>query len=203
MSDASLPLAQWRHGPVRVASLPYLPGQRGEPQVRGTLADWLGDPAAPLARDPSGRPRLLAPHQDHDTGWSHSGDALLLALGEAVQLGVDIEALKPRPRARELAQRFFHPDETAWLHSLDDDTLQLSFIRLWCAKEAVLKAHGKGLSFGLEKLVFADDQSALRLVSCDEALGQPWQWSLQEWTPLPGYRAALAWRSAQAQDGLG
>ena len=126
-----------------------------------------------------------------------------MALGEAVQLGVDIEALKPRPRARELAQRFFHPDETAWLHSLDDDTLQLSFIRLWCAKEAVLKAHGKGLSFGLEKLVFADDQSALRLVSCDEALGQPWQWSLQEWTPLPGYRAALAWRSAQAQDGLG
>ena len=191
--------------PARLWLLPHPRGQRGEPGVRPLLCEALGcdDASLPLSRSTQGRPLLGPPYQHYDTGWSHSGDALLLALGEAVQLGVDIEALKPRPRARELAQRFFHPDETAWLQSLDDDTLPLAFIRLWCAKEAVLKAHGKGLSFGLEKLVFTDHLGALQLVACDEALGQPRQWSLQEWTPLPGYHAALAWRSAQAQDGLG
>lgn len=173
--------------------------------MRPLLCEALGcdDDALPLSRSTQGRPLLGSPFQHYDTGWSHSGDALLLALGESVQLGVDIEALKPRPRARELAQRFFHPDETAWLLGQDDDALQLSFIRLWCAKEAVLKAHGKGLSFGLEKLVFADDAGALQLIACDQALGTPQQWSLQEWAPLPGYHAALAWRAAQVQDGLG
>ena len=193
------------NSPARLWLLAHPRGQRGEPSVRPLLCEALGcdDATLPLSRSAQGRPLLGPPYQQYDTGWSHSGDALLLALGESVQLGVDIEALKPRPRVRELAQRFFHPDETAWLLTLEDEALQLSFIRLWCAKEAVLKAHGKGLSFGLEKLVFAEDGGALRLVDCDQALGQPRDWTLQEWTPLPGYHAALAWRAAQIQDGLG
>ena len=193
------------NSPARLWLLAHPRGQRGEPSVRPLLCEALGcdDDALPLSRSTQGRPLLGPPYQQYDTGWSHSGDALLLALGESMQLGVDIEALKPRPRARELAQRFFHPDETAWLLTLEDEALQFSFIRLWCAKEAVLKAHGKGLSFGLEKLVFAEDGGALRLAACDQALGQPRDWNLHEWTPLPGYHAALAWRAAQAQDGLG
>ena len=193
------------HTPARLWLLPHPRGQRGEPAVRPLLCAALGcnDATLPLSRSTLGRPSLGPPYQRYDTGWSHSGDALLLALGESVQLGVDIEALRPRPRSRELARRFFHPDETAWLLGQDDDTLPFSFIRLWCAKEAVLKAHGKGLSFGLDKLVFADHKGALQLVACDQALGRPQQWSLQEWAPLAGYHAALAWRSAQALDGLG
>lgn len=198
MSDASLPLAQWRHGPVRVASLPYLPGQRGEPQVRGTLADWLGDPAAPLARDPSGRPRLLAPHQDHDTGWSHSGDCLLLALGRGVVLGVDLERLRPRPRALDLARRYFAPAETERLLALAPEQREPAFLRLWCAKEAVLKAHGRGLAFGLHRLEFGPrdgaDDAPLHLLASDPELGAATEWHLHEWTPRPGYLAALAWR---------
>ena len=193
------------NSPARLWLLAHPRGQRGEPSVRPLLCEALGcdDDALPLTRSTQGRPLLGPPYQQYDTGWSHSGDALLLALGESMQLGVDIEALKPRPRARELAQRFFHPDETAWLLTLEDEALQFSFIRLWCAKEAVLKAHGKGLSFGLEKLVFAEAGGALRLRECDQAHGRPSDWTLQEWAPLPGYHAALAWRAAQIQDGLG
>ena len=147
MGAASTPTRQWRYGPIQVASLPYLPGQRGEPQVRDTLARWLGEPGPPpLARDPSGRPRLLAPHQDHDTGWSHSGEQLLLALGRGVTLGVDLERLRPRPRALELADRFFAPGEAGRLQALAPERRELAFLRLWCAKEAVLKAHGGGIA---------------------------------------------------------
>ncbi|MFT3763852.1 MAG: 4'-phosphopantetheinyl transferase superfamily protein [Pseudoxanthomonas sp.] len=181
--------------------LPHRHGARGEPSVRPLLADALGLPpdALPLQRDESGRPRLHAPLQRYDLGWSHSGDALLLALGEAVTLGVDIERLRPRPRALELAQRFFHPDETAWLRAQRDDARELAFVRLWCAKEAVLKAHGGGIALGLEKPVFAEMPGAaggteLRLVGSHPALGPAQDWALHEWEPLPGYRAAMAWR---------
>ena len=79
--------------------------------------------------------------------------------------------------------------------------MESSFVRLWCAKEAVLKAHGQGLSFGLDKLVFAEEDNALKLVACDAALGAPGDWTLHEWTPLTGYHAALAWRPLVANVG--
>lgn len=199
MSDEFLP-TRWRFGPVQVQALPHVPGLRGEPQVRGLLADWLGDPAGtpPLARDSWGRPRLLAPHADQDAGWSHSGERLLLALGRDVILGVDLERLRPRPRALELAGRYFTPGEAERLHALDPQWRELAFLRLWCAKEAVLKAHGRGLAFGLHRLEFDSDGTApdapLRLVGSDPALGDPADWHLHEWIPQPGYLAALAWR---------
>ena len=198
MSVIPAPTGQWRYGPVQVATLPYLPGQRGEPQVRDLLATWLGDPdMPPLARDPSGRPRLLAPHADCDTGWSHSGEQLLLALGQDVTLGVDLERLRPRPRALELASRYFAPAETERLHALAPEQQQLAFLRLWCAKEAVLKAHGRGIAFGLHRLEFgpeSDDVDApLRLLASDPELGAASEWHLHQWIPHPGYLAALAW----------
>ncbi len=182
--------------PARLWLLPHPRRERGEPYVRPLLCETLGcsDDDLPLTRGSEGRPLLGPPYQDLDAGWSHSGDVLLLALGQSIQLGVDVEQVRPRPRARQLAQRFFHPDEVRWLDGQREESLEFSFVRLWCAKEAVLKAHGKGLSFGLEKLVFAEHDHALRLIACDPALGTPREWTLHEWTPLAGYRAALAWR---------
>jgi len=150
--------------------------------------------AVPLSRDAGGRPRLGAPYRHMDLGWSHSGEVLVLALGESVELGIDVERLRDRPRLGDLAQRFFHADETSWLRGQAEESKADAFLRLWCAKEAVLKAHGQGLSFGLHKLVFAPVDGALRMARCDPALGSPDDWNLHEWLPLEGYRAALAWR---------
>lgn len=177
--------------------LPHRHGTRGEPSVRPLVAEALGLAAEelPLRRDERGRPRLHEPLQRYDLSWSHSGDTLLLALGEAMTLGADIERLRPRPRALELAQRFFHPDEAAWLRAQHEDARELAFVRLWCAKEAVLKAHGAGIVLGLEKPVFAETGGELHLVATHPALGAPEDWTLREWEPLPGYRAALAWHA--------
>lgn len=145
-------------------------------------------------RGEHGRPRLRAPREDLDVSWSHSGERLLLALAPGVRLGVDLERLRPRPRAMDLARRFYHPRETAWLEALPPARREAAFVRLWCAKEAVLKAHGQGISFGLHRLRFAE-AFPLRLVECDPRLGEPAAWRLCEWTPEPGYCAALAWRA--------
>jgi 4'-phosphopantetheinyl transferase len=148
-----------------------------------------------LGREPRGRPRLGPPQARFDCSWSHSGDGLLIALGEDVQLGVDCERLHARPRALELARRYFTAPESDWLATFESGSLcDRAFLRLWCAKEAVLKAHGHGLSFGLEKLRFVEQEGGLALRECDAALGPPTAWSLHEFAPAPGYVAALAWR---------
>jgi len=189
-------LGAWNFGPVRVWHLPHQAKTRGEIRVRPWLAKQLGfnEDTLPLSRDSHDRPQLGKKIAHWDCNWSHSGEHLLLALGKNVRLGVDLERQRPRRNLRETIERFFHPKEILWLNTLSDANCEAAFFRLWCAKEAVLKAHGQGLSFGLHKLcLFPRTGGLLQLVSCDEALGSPSQWHLQQWQPLEGYQAALAW----------
>lgn len=186
-----------RSGAVRWSWHPHLPRQPGEPLARAWLAAQLGRDvdALPLTRDARGRPRLDGDLARWDCNWSHSGDGLLVALGEDVRVGIDLERLRPRARALELAERFFTAGELAWLHAMPSTAVRdHAFLRLWCAKEAVLKAHGHGISFGLDRLRFDEFDGRLQLVECDRALGQPQDWDLQELHPAPGYIGALAWR---------
>ena len=184
-------------GPLRWSWHPHRRGEPAEPAARGWLAAQLGLAPGhlPLVRDARGRPHLVA--AGHDCSWSHSGEGLLVALGRGVVLGVDCERLHARPRALDLAQRFFTGDEHAWLGGAAAGAERdRAFLRLWCAKEAVLKAHGHGLSFGLERLRFAEHDGDLRLSQRDPELGRVDDWTLHEFEPAPGYLAALAWRAS-------
>ncbi|MCD9032783.1 4'-phosphopantetheinyl transferase superfamily protein [Luteimonas sp. Y-2-2-4F] len=193
MNDA-LPPGALQLGPLHCAWGPYARGRPAEPQVRAWMAALLARALdEPLPRDAYGRPRLPA-EAGADASWSHSGGGLLMALGRGVRVGCDLEWQRPRPRALELAQRFFHPNEAAWLAAMPDAALRdRVFVRLWCAKEAVLKAHGRGLAFGLHRLEFAERGDALALVDCDPALGRAQDWRLHAFAPAPYYLATLAW----------
>lgn len=172
-------------------------GAAAEPLARDWLAAQLGAPAAelPLRRDVRGRPQLDAPFEDFDCNWSHSGEGLLVVLGRAVLVGADVESVRPRVNALELARRYFTAGEAEWIAALDAAPREQAFMRLWCAKEAVLKAHGHGLAFGLHRLEFVQGPSDdLRLRACDPALGEAHRWALREIEPAPGYRGVLAWR---------
>ncbi|MGO1069889.1 4'-phosphopantetheinyl transferase family protein [Lysobacter sp. CA199] len=172
--------------------LPHPHGQPAQPQAREWLAAQLGDAALSLSRDARQRPHLDPPHGEFDCNWSHSSERLLIALAHRAQVGVDLERMHRRPRAVEIARRYFTQAEAQWLaeHADRDRT----FLRLWCAKEAVLKAHGHGLSFGLDRLRFEQRGDILALVECDPDLGSPEQWRMCEIEPAPGYLGALAWR---------
>lgn len=195
MNPSPFPEQELTLGPVRCAWRPHQRGARAEDVARDWLATALRTPAEtlPLVRSPQGRPRLGRPLQRTDINWSHSGDGLLMALGDDIQVGVDLELLRPRPRALELARRFFTPEEVARLAALAATDRERAFTRLWCAKEAVLKARGQGLAFGLHRLRFDVDGDDWRLVDCDPALGAASDWSLHHFEPAPGYLAAIAW----------
>lgn len=194
----STPAAQTAHeGPVTWTLVTQPVATPAEQLAQDWLAAQLGierDTLA-LARDAHGRPRLAPPLAGRDVSWSHSGDRLLLALAEGVDVGADLERLRPRARVLEVAQRFFAPSESAWLHAQDAGIRDLAFVRLWCAKEAVLKAHGRGIAFGLHRFEVGERDGAMQVLDADPGLGPVARWSLREFEPLPGYRAALAWRT--------
>lgn len=171
-------------------------GTNAEAVARAWLGPLLGVAAdeVPLVRDAAGRPRLAGFAGDCDTGWSHSGGGLVIAFARGIVLGVDLEWMRPRANAVALARRFFAREEAEWLEALPEPARERAFLRLWCAKEALLKAHGRGLVFGLARLAFEERGGALVLATCDARLGAPGDWRLHEWSPRPGYRAALAWR---------
>ncbi|MCE7032189.1 4'-phosphopantetheinyl transferase superfamily protein [Lysobacter sp. GX 14042] len=178
---------------------PLAAGEAAEPLACRWLAGRLG--CAPgevlITRSAHGRPMLQSP-PGFDCNWSHSGGLLAFALARGMRVGIDIECLRPRPKALELARRHFTVAEAAWLAGRDGDARTRDFVRLWCAKEAVLKAHGRGLAFGLARLAFGEDKGRLQLVECDPDLGAPDRWQLLELQLSPGYLGMLAWLPSPA-----
>ena len=144
-----------------------------------------------IAHSPTGKPYLRDfPHWQFNL--SHSKQHLALVCGQTQHpLGIDIES-HPRTIRPAVIKASLSATELSHYHQAAEPLRY--WLQVWTLKEAVLKAHGKGLSFGLEKLVFADSNVGLQLIACDEALGEPQDWTLHEWIPKPGYRAALAWR---------
>ena len=143
-----------------------------------------------LQRDARGRPRL--PAGAGDISWSHSAGRLLMAYTPQGVIGVDVEASARSSRALPIARRYFAPAEADALAALDDATRQQAFLRLWCAKEAVLKAAGCGIAFGLHRVAFDVAGATPRMTQCDPALGNPDDWTVHQLAPEPGFIAVLA-----------
>lgn len=139
----------------------------GRAAMRGLLGQALDvAPArAPLAVSDTGKPVLLGPPAPISFNLSHSRDVAVLAIGPALDLGVDIEAVAAP--ADGVAQRFFAPEEIAALAPLSGDALAKAFTRIWTRKEAVLKAIGAGLRAPLDGFVVPHAPAAIsRLASC-------------------------------------
>jgi len=187
---------------IHLWRIPYASSQRRAPLV-ALLAGYLGIPESTvtLGEDARGKPYLANATGARGDGaalefnWSHSGDYALIAVSRRGTVGVDIERLGKNLRAIEIARRFFDAEEADVLAALDPEARDHAFIGLWCAKEAVLKAVGEGLSFGLARLAFAHVGAAdWDLAMADSALGKAQDWHVSGFDPAPGYRGCLAWR---------
>jgi phosphopantetheinyl transferase len=111
--------------------------------LRRLLADVLDvEPTAlSITADPRGRPRVPA-----GTGWSislaHTHDAVVVAAGHAVEIGVDIERLD-RDRFPPVG-RWCTTAEVSACRAAGADARPLA-MRLWTGKEALAKAAGVGM----------------------------------------------------------
>jgi 4'-phosphopantetheinyl transferase len=184
-----------REDEIHVWLFPDWPDSRdsaASPLVRRWLAGYDGRNASELRVDrrEDGKPFLV--DSTLQFNLSHSRGALLLALARDTPVGVDLENPERQPRALDLADRWFHPSEVAALTALDEPMRASAFLRLWCCKEAVLKATGSGIANGLAQAVFRLDSDG-RVVGFGDA-NSIGGYGLVQLEPAVGLMGALAWR---------
>lgn len=188
---------------VHVWQLDYQRQQRRAPLI-AVLAAYLNIEATgvSLIAGEFGRPALDPRHGSTlDFNWSHSGSQALVAIARDLAPGIDIERVRARPRALLIAERYFCAEETAMLAALTEAQRPRAFLELWTAKEAVLKALGRGIAFGLNRVSVAGAAEQLTLRRLDGEDTHRWQ--LQRVDAGAGYIAALAWRGGPRSVRLG
>lgn len=171
--------------------------RRARVELVGLLKAYADSDREPqLAHGAHGKPYVATPGFPH-FNVSHGGDCVALAFCRAQELGVDVERGSPRRRysALELATRFFSAEEAAALARLDDAQRERAFLQLWTCKEAILKALGHGLSFGLHRLCFAigSDGQIESLRSIAQAAGSAAEWQIHRFEAGSGHLGSLAW----------
>lgn len=101
----------------------------------------------PIAYAGHGKPRL--PDSRLQFNLSHSGDLAAYAFSNDVEVGIDIEQIRPVSDRRSIARRFFSARECRALEEEEPAGGDAAFFRCWTRKEAYIKAIGAGLSVPL------------------------------------------------------
>ena len=104
-----------------------------------------------------GKPALGGVHGQSGLQFnvSHSGDWVVIAIARDMQLGIDIEQIRPAFRTSDIARRYFSAAENAALAALPEALQGRAFFEAWTRKEAYVKARGAGLQLGLDTFVVA------------------------------------------------
>lgn len=133
-----------------------------------------------------------------DFNLSHAGPHVLLAFARAQAIGIDLERCDRRLSLDGIAHRFFAASEAQALTRLPPVAQRETFLRLWTHKEAVLKALGTGINFGLDRVEFMldRDNGVSALLNIAAEAGSVSEWNLHRIDPAPGLMGALAWRGA-------
>lgn len=149
--------------------------------------DGLGKPVA--LHD--GTPAPLAFSLSHTEGLV----GVAVWPGAGLPLGFDTEPLvRPQTLAMADADRYFHPEEVTWLHTLPPDRQGEGLLRLWTLKEAFIKAIGKGLSQDLSEFWFDRGRPCIRFTP---ALAEPAAaWHFEQRVVAEDFLAACGLRLA-------
>ncbi|KFG93961.1 4'-phosphopantetheinyl transferase [Burkholderia paludis] len=175
--------------------------------TRAALRDVLGAAlgvapnAVAIAIDASGRPSLDRAHRSSlDFNVSHAGDHALLAWAPAGRVGVDIEGCNRAADWHALTREVCGAAEVAYLDSLPLAMRASEFIRVWTAKEALLKALGTGIVGGLRAFAVVPPRDAATpattIVEPAEPAAGVAAFDASWLDAAPGYAACVAWSRA-------
>ncbi|WP_230467607.1 4'-phosphopantetheinyl transferase family protein [Lujinxingia vulgaris] len=171
--------------------------------ARATLSELAGCAPHELVFEKGAheRPHLVSPAlPGFDFNLAHSEERVVLAAAQGLRVGVDIEHGNRRVDHRNVAERFFSDYEQRALARLSDEAEegQVSarrrrFLELWVLKEAWMKADGRGISAGLNQVIFdLDSHASPRLIALPDDAPERWEVALTELDD--GHLLALAWR---------
>ena len=97
-----------------------------------------------------GKPTLAYPNDIGLTfNTTHSGDLVIVAVTTNRDVGVDVERVRPIPRALRVSKRVFSSEEHEMLTGLPPDRLDKEFLSIWVKREGTAKARGDSVWRGL------------------------------------------------------
>lgn len=137
-----------------------------------------------IAYGENGKP-YLADFPEVHFNLSHSGERVMCVISP-FEVGCDVEIIKGD--RGKLAERFFKPEESAWIKHFETLEAQSeAFYRLWTLKECYMKVTGRGLS--LMPDMFALHMDELENVTLFHEGKRP-EYSFREIDLHDGYRYA-------------
>lgn len=164
--------------------------------LRRTLSQRLGcDPASLVFKlGPHGKPELDPP-SPLKFNLSHSGNTIVIALTEGIELGVDVEELGRDTPTERLARRFFTEQEASAVEDAERADRNRVFFHCWTAKEAVLKATGSGLTVPIREVeVDPDPNNPPHLVNLGGDVAEGRRWTLLRHEVPDRWMATVAFR---------
>lgn len=129
---------------------------------------------------------------------THSKDVGMLAVVQTAEVGIDVECWHPLRNRDHLVKRYFATLEQASWSGLDESEKEAAFFRFWTAKEAFMKATGRGLGMGLGQCAFRL-QPKPELVLCPAEYGEPDDWLVLPLHNEPEYAASIVIQSGRYQ----
>lgn len=199
--EAMGPVTAWK--PIKADAQPHpadlldahsvhlwlLRGGRDDQRLGALVARYCGRSADELQLriGEHGKPFL----HDHELGFnvSHSGDWTLLGLARGCQIGVDLEHARRVRRRSALLERCFTTAEQRRLGAGGDMLL----LRYWAAKEALVKAIGRGIAYGLKQIEIGEEFPAgIGIVGLDGPAAPASRWQLAGLDPGHDGFAAVA-----------
>ena len=167
----------------------------GRAFLRAVLAAATGRPplGIPIVADGNGKPfvppaaGLRSPHFN----LSHSGDLVLVALARDGPVGVDVEEHRAMDDLDRVAGAVLTPDELGRLLGIAGRGRLTAFLDLWCAKEAVMKADGRGFRIDPRSIRLSALPGPATATVLAEVAGSAVRWRVTR-IALDGAAAAVA-----------
>lgn len=146
-----------------------------------------------------GKPELVG--QKLFFNISHSADFLLVAVSANNEVGVDIELIKERSNLPVLVERCFALKEQQYWFKLPEINKLEYFYRFWVAKEAFVKAVGRGIALGMSGCEL-DLPGLNGFCAVPDAYGLADSWSLSFLAVDSEYLAAVVTKANDAKVNL-
>lgn len=102
---------------------------------------------------------------------SHTRELIVCAVAPCRHVGIDIELPGLKQDVLGIADHYFSDREKEFLRRQSKLKKEKYFYRFWTLKEALLKAEGKGLSIGLDKISFDISRKPTVYLHVDPELG--------------------------------
>jgi len=140
---------------------------------------------------PDGKPYLE--RSEIRFNLSHSGDILLCGLSYKSRIGIDIQQIYAITNLGTIIKNYFSENERKYLDSQPVDQLKNHFFAIWTAKEAYLKAIGKGFQESPDNISTLPDESLQNFLLDHPSSDQKSQeWTISSIEVNQGYKAAIA-----------